>query len=215
MRKTTSAKDTFVINSLRNDGNMTIVNCRTPFPLKLRVIDMTHNKKGWEYDTSAKVYKELKSRGIPISGEMETPKSIKDLELSLDGDFSALLIFAHGAKSEDAITADELSITGNWFLFSKLNVDLSDKFVSLCICEGFCQDMIDSLIKGDLFALTVMASRQEIGEDEGFRFFPVFYEILAGRTTSYIDPNDVRDCMNIANSLAENKMQVYSDCLSE
>lgn len=193
---------------------MTIVNFRNPNPLLLRVVDMTCNGKGWEYDVSQQIYDDLKAKGIPISGKRETPRTIATLQASLQGDFSAVLIFAHGAKSKDGVSADKLSITNNWFLFSSLNIDLSDKFVSLCICEGYCNDMIASLVRGELFALTVVASEKKILRSEALGFFPTFFERLVKKTKRYIDPNDVRACMNKTNSLSSGKMKIYSDGLS-
>lgn len=187
---------------------MTIVNSKISNSLILKIVDMTCNINGWEYKTSQKIYRELNKKGIPISGKVETPKTICELLASLQGDFSALLIFGHGAKAKDDVSADNLSITVNRFLFSALTVDLSDKLVILCIFEGFFNDIIDSLERGELLSHTVVAPKKKITPSEAEEFFPLFFEKLAKTTKQYI-----RQCIR-TNSLVSNKMEVYSMGLS-
>lgn len=74
--------------------------------------------------------------------------------------------------------------------------------------------MIDSLARGEPFALTVVAPNQTLTKDDASQFFPPFFQSLVPLTRHEIDPNHVREKMRDHNHLAQGKMQIFSQGLS-
>lgn len=200
---------------------MTDVNGTTRAPMKLLLVDATCNKYGFEYEASNTIHDKLAKRGVPLveNGVLQ-PTTFRGVFEALDPskrDFSSLLYFAHGSAEdgEEAATVQAGDFTTTWELLDVSGIELTDKFVTFCVCHGYCNSMIESMARGGPFALTVVAPDKKLLKPEALDFFPAFYEALVPLTQHDIDPNHVRDTLAKVNHLATDKMQVFSQGLSQ
>lgn len=194
---------------------MTDVNGTTRAPLRLLLVDATCNKQQFEYDVSAQICNELASRGVPLAeSTVLTPTDFPGLLDALDSgkrEYSALLYFAHGSAGNGQVSASVQvgKFSASWELLGRSGMDLSDKFLSFCVCHGSCEEMIDGMVRGEAFALTVLAPNATLAKSEALQFFPAFFQSLVPLTRHEIDPNHVREKMGLFNLLAHEKMRVF------
>jgi hypothetical protein len=97
------------------------VRTTVPGPLKVHVVDTTNDVRGFEHKTSGAICKALRQSGVPLtSSSPHLCKSVDDFARAFDvtENWSALLIFSHGARSMVPGTPDYASamcaLTGTW-----------------------------------------------------------------------------------------------------
>jgi len=130
----------------------------------------------------------------------------------LNTTYTALLLVAHGRgnRKDDAALIKVADFVTSWYLLKETGIDLSDKFISLCVCEGYCDDMVDSVVKSHVYANTVVGSREKLYASEAEAFFPAFYKSLLGLTEGVMIPDIFKEKVAEYNHLAANKMVAFS-----
>jgi len=192
----------------------------TPGRLRLLVVDTSKNHKGFEHAMTDTIFYKIKEAGV----QMATAEAIK---ISDDNEyydifddvsnFNTILIVTHGGDDPGDGRANPVrtaSGRNNWFYIAGLSSNLKNKLVCLAVCHGYCEDAIQAFLNGDLFALTLVGSKTKLNQKEAIEFFPPFFEELNDYSTTSIDPNIVKLCVNNNNDKASNKISVYSNLLS-
>ena len=91
---------------------MNVVKSRTPGKLRLLLIDLTQDARGFEYETSRLIASEIKKRGVALASD--EPLQLNAIEKYSEAlrergaDFTALLIFAHGCPDQKDNTASKV-----------------------------------------------------------------------------------------------------------
>ena len=192
---------------------MALVRGVIPAGLSLLVVDATQNQKGFEYAMSKDIFSALQSAHVPLAyPQLLRPASLGDVVRELSREFTALLYIAHGRGSRDndaALIQAGDSIT-SWYMLKETGINFNDRFVSLCVCEGYCEDMVEAVVKSHVFANTVVGSQKTLLASEARAFFPAFYKSLLGLTEAVIDPDIIREKVQENNHLAADKMVTFS-----
>lgn len=191
---------------------MTLVTTRTSEPFALRVIDSTGNHLGWEHGVTSALYGALKSRGIPLSGDLHQPTTMADTlaALAAEPQYNALLLVTHGspALKNDAAQVRLADSVVPWHLFSQTDHRLDNKAIFLAICFGANEDSRFALETDGHMALVVVGSEVSLSSDEVVQFFPPFLAELAEQQQSGLVRETVELLVTRYTSLSNRKMMV-------
>ena len=146
-------------------------------PIRVLIIDATGNTEGFEHDTSTAICANLTDRGVTVvDNSVKQADCLRDFLSSFKNKFNTLLLFAHGCPpSTRPDEAQNFLINGApfpWLKLKNTGIDLTNKHVFLCVCRSFNQDMVDALIRSELFASPVVAPEAILSAEDAKVFFP-------------------------------------------
>ena len=196
-----------------------LVPSSTPGPLRVLIVDVTRNLNGFEYQVSENIKVALLRGGVPVTAN--SPALVVD-ELGFSsafsdaGEFSAILLVAHGAEDEggqDASFVEGPGSVDEWFSVAALTEQMQDKLLLLCVCHGHCQDAIDAFVLDTSLCLSLVAPNSELTTSEAEAFFPNFLMMLQPTSAKEIDPKTIQEVLMRTNHYATGKMDLFSQGL--
>jgi hypothetical protein len=196
---------------------MSMVQLKTQGRVRVLAVDITADANGWEHACSTQIIADAVALGVPVVGsqvhQANDIGSFQQVFEDVGDDFTVLLLFGHGnAGTGGAAATMKLGtdLDMNYYLLQAVPMNLSDKVVVLCVCEGFCQDAIDTFVKGEHFALMLVAPDKPLSRQEAEAFFPVFLAEVNAHSYESIDPSIVDMVLGEQNHHANGKMRLHS-----
>jgi hypothetical protein len=188
----------------------------TPGKLRVLLIDLTRNAKGFEHALSIEISQKLKSSGVELASEgpllLDSDEELAARFTRSDLTFSALFLMAHSSPDPGDGTVSAVATPGgssHWYHLAGLLPNLRDKLVCLAVCYGSCADAVQALTEGEQFALALVAPISELSKEEARAFYPAFFDELNRSCATSIPPELVKICVKHNNHLAKDKIRVY------
>lgn len=196
---------------------MTLVKTTVPGRPRVLVVNATGPGTTWEQACAVKICEGARAAGVELTPTspvqpQDFAEFVRLFEAPESQDYNVLLLLAHGWSSSSGprqrvdLAGEEL----DWYVLHGLEMQLQDKLVLLCVCEGQGDEAIDTIVRGDHFALMLVGSNRKITRMEAEAFFPRFLSELAQLSYSSIDPDVVALVLGEQNHLANDKMLIYS-----
>ncbi len=192
---------------------------KTPGNPRVLVVDLTHDKKGFEHNMTRTICNQLRERGVVLTDNSPAFSSnIDEYEdvLSNCADFNCLLLVTHGSK--DPNNGEASKVIGpdgrtDWYSLARSSAPLKDKFIMLAVCYGCCEDSIAAFTQECSWALSLLGSHVSLKRREATAFFPAFLEELTSTCLESIDPVQIQYALGRTKHLASDKMRLISDAL--
>lgn len=150
-------------------------------PIVVHVVDATSNVEGFEHACTRAMTKELRASKLNVtSSSPHLANEMGDLvdAFAVEEEWNVLLFVSHGEREKEK--ADYLRLgdhDAHWFLANGIKMNLRDKGVFLCVCEGYSDDACSVLINEQL-ALWLVAPMAKITDSQARAFFPaVIHEL--------------------------------------
>ena len=194
-----------------------VIGSITPGHLRVLLIDLTRNERGFEHSVSKDIFHLLADKKVGVATQgpllLDSETELTQIFDNPDLRFNALLLVAHGGP--DSVNGETNAVRipsgkSNWFFVSGLLPRLRDKLVCLAVCYGSCRDAVEAFIDGEMFALTLVAPKTKLSGTEARLFYPAFFDELNRSTVSSIPLDVVQICVESNNHLANHKMRVDS-----